>query len=167
VNLYPFEKEQTLEQIDIGGPTLVRGAAKNWPGVVVLVHAADYAPVLAELRETGDVSEATRRRLAAAAFARIAEYDLAIAAWMGRELRYGENPHQRGWLVGAGPGAMLNGKDPSFTNLLDIDAALGLVRDLPAPAAVVVKHATPCGAAVGKDAREAFERAYAGDSLSA
>ena len=167
VNLYPFEREPSLEEIDIGGPTLVRAAAKNWPGVVVVVRPEDYATVLAELRAGGEVSEPTRRRLAAAAFARIAGYDIAIAAWMGRELRYGENPHQRGALVVDGPGRVLSGKELSFNNFVDVDAALGLVRDLPAPAACVVKHATPCGAATGSGAREAFERAYAGDPLSA
>jgi len=167
VNLYPFERAPSLEEIDIGGPTLVRAAAKNWPGVVVVVRPEDYGPVLSELRASGNVPEDTRRRLAATAFARIAEYDIAIAAWFGQELRYGENPHQRGSLAGEGPGRLLSGKELSYTNLVDVDAALALVRDLPSPAACVIKHATPCGAAVGASAREAFDLAYAGDPLSA
>ncbi len=167
VNLYAFEREPSLEQIDIGGPTMVRAAAKNWPGVIVVVDPRDYGAVVGELKETGDVSAERRRALAATAFARIAEYDVAIAAWLGKELRYGENPHQRGALVGEGPGKIVSGKELSFTNLVDVDAALGLVRDLPSPGACVVKHATPCGAATGASAREAFDRAYAGDARSA
>jgi phosphoribosylaminoimidazolecarboxamide formyltransferase/IMP cyclohydrolase len=167
VNLYPFEGRPSLEEIDIGGPTLVRAAAKNHEGVIVLVRPEDYGPVLEELRGAGDASAATRRRLAAAAFARIAEYDIAIAAWLGTELRYGENPHQRGALVGEGPGRVSGGKEISYNNLIDVDAALALVSDLPRPGAAVIKHATPCGAAAGADARAAFERAYDGDPLSA
>ena len=175
-NLYPFRSDPSVELIDIGGPSMVRAAAKNHDAVAAVVDPADYDAVLAELREAGAVSAATRRRLAAAAFAHTAAYDAAIAAWMAgeddtglsatlrltatraQELRYGENPHQAGaryrfdgatsWWDGA---VQHGGKQLSYLNLYDTEAAWRLVHELgDRPAAVVVKHANPCGAAVGR-----------------
>jgi phosphoribosylaminoimidazolecarboxamide formyltransferase/IMP cyclohydrolase len=213
VNLYPFEQtvarpgvafDDALEQIDIGGPAMIRSAAKNHAGVVVLVDPAQYAPVLEELRRTrGTVSPETRRRLALEAFRRTAQYDAAIAAWLRAPagaadaavaeplrfppvlrleaervlaLRYGENPHQRAAFYrllgpaggGGGLGALrqLHGPELSYNNLLDLAGALGLAREFEEPAAVVVKHTNPCGAAVGPDAVTAFERARASDPVS-
>jgi phosphoribosylaminoimidazolecarboxamide formyltransferase/IMP cyclohydrolase len=213
VNLYPFEAtvarsgvgfEDALEQIDVGGPAMIRAAAKNHAAVLVLVDPAQYAPVLEELRRSGGaVSVDTRRRLALEAFRRTAQYDAAIAAWLRvpapatapaagdalrfppiihldaervAALRYGENPHQRAAfyrplnpLLGAGGlGALrqLHGPELSYNNLLDLAAALGLLVELTDPAAVVVKHTNPCGAAVGPDVVTAFERARASDPVS-
>ncbi len=184
VNLYPFEatvaregvrEEEALEKIDIGGPTLLRAAAKSWPDVIVVPDPRFYPEVLDHLR-AGDVPPEARRRLAAEAFRATARYDGAIARWLGaaRPLRYGENPHQRGWLEGEGPGELLSGKELSYTNLLDADAAIALVEDLPAggaggaaASACVIKHATPCGAAVAGSAADAFRAAYESDPLSA
>jgi phosphoribosylaminoimidazolecarboxamide formyltransferase/IMP cyclohydrolase len=213
VNLYPFEAtvakagigfEEALEQIDVGGPAMIRAAAKNHAGVVVLVDPAQYAPVLEELRRTGGVvSPETRRRLALEAFRRTAQYDAAIAAWLRTPaptasaaapdalrfppvmhldaervalLRYGENPHQRaafyrplGPALGStGLGALrqLHGPELSYNNLLDLAGALGLLVEFTEPAAVVVKHTNPCGAAVGPDVAAAFERAKASDPVS-
>jgi phosphoribosylaminoimidazolecarboxamide formyltransferase/IMP cyclohydrolase len=215
VNLYPFEAtarragvglEELIETIDIGGPTLVRAAAKNWAHVAVVVDPSQYGPLVEELSATGGLSRATRWRLARAAFTRTAAYDGAIATHLGglpdepdlppdpfpsvlfvplvkcKALRYGENPHQRAALYtelgapGAGGGrlgtafrsaASLQGKELSYTNLLDLDAAWGLVRDFEQPAAVVVKHTNPCGAAVGRSAAEAIALARDVDPESA
>jgi phosphoribosylaminoimidazolecarboxamide formyltransferase/IMP cyclohydrolase len=170
VDLYPFERAPSLDEIDIGGAALLRAAAKSWPDVIPVPGPAHYSEVLAELRETGDVSEKTRRRLAAETFLRISRYDREIAGWLGarRPLRYGENPHQQGWLEGEGPGRLLSGKDLSYTNLLDLDAAISLVEDLPGEcAAAIVKHATPCGAAAGATPAAAFSFAHEADALSA
>jgi phosphoribosylaminoimidazolecarboxamide formyltransferase/IMP cyclohydrolase len=213
VNLYPFERtvaqggvpfEDALEQIDIGGPAMIRAAAKNHAGVVVLVEPAQYGPLLEELRrEGGTVSVDTRRRLALEAFRRTAQYDAAIATWLRAPgpsatpatadplrfpptirvevervmaLRYGENPHQQaafyrplGTALGIGGlGALrhLHGPELSFNNLLDLAGALGLLQEFAEPAAVVVKHTNPCGAAVGPDVGAAFERARASDPVS-
>jgi phosphoribosylaminoimidazolecarboxamide formyltransferase / IMP cyclohydrolase len=199
VNLYPFEETVTddagppeiVEQIDIGGPTLVRAAAKNWASVAVVVSPDRYGEVLAAIRE-GGVEVRYRRRLAAEAFGHVARYDAAIATWFWAgetkeepeewalglhrvtELRYGENPHQRAALyrtvLGPGPlgGAeVLQGKEMSFNNWLDADAALGLARMLAKPAAVIVKHNNPCGAAVASSAAEAYRAALASDPVSA
>jgi phosphoribosylaminoimidazolecarboxamide formyltransferase/IMP cyclohydrolase len=203
-NLYPFEAtvarpgsthEDIIENIDIGGPSMIRAAAKNYYDVAVVTDPAQYAAVLEELRtQNGALGLATRERLAAAAFARTAAYDAAIAAYFagrsGREplpaaldlhlerrmpLRYGENPHQRAAFY-VEPGAprgnvasaeALHGKELSFNNILDLDSALNLVREFAEPAAVVIKHNNPCGAAVGATLEEAFRRAYEGDPLSA
>ena len=199
VNLYPFEETATddagtpeiVEQIDIGGPTLVRAAAKNFGSVAVVVTPERYGSVLEAIRG-GGVDARFRRRLAAEAFGHVARYDAAIAAWFWAgetedvaeewalglhrvtELRYGENPHQRAALyrtvLGPGPlgGAeVLQGKEMSFNNWLDADAALGLARMLAKPAAVIVKHNNPCGAAVASTAAEAYRAALASDPVSA
>jgi phosphoribosylaminoimidazolecarboxamide formyltransferase/IMP cyclohydrolase len=203
VNLYPFEKTvasgaslpQALEMIDIGGPALVRAAAKNHARVAVVVEPADYEAVLEEIRVSGGTSLPTRQRLAARAFARTAAYDAAVAGYLAARgpaeeafpenlvlaferlgaLRYGENPHQRAALYRepqASPDAivrfqMLQGKELSFNNLLDLDSAVTLARDFDGPAAVIVKHNNPCGAAVGDTIVEAFGRAFACDPLAA
>jgi phosphoribosylaminoimidazolecarboxamide formyltransferase/IMP cyclohydrolase len=203
VNLYPFEQtvargdatpEEIVENIDIGGPTMIRAAAKNSAFAAVLVEPADYAPVLAELRESdGRLSLATRRRLAGSAFACTARYDAAISSWFAQrededfpvqrtlayekaaELRYGENPHQRAAYyaeVGARTHLLagvkqLHGKELSFNNLLDLSAARELVEDFSEPACAIVKHNNPCGCALGRTARDAYERAFASDPVSA
>jgi phosphoribosylaminoimidazolecarboxamide formyltransferase/IMP cyclohydrolase len=201
VSLYPFRetvargaaRAEVIENIDIGGPTLIRGAAKNADSVTVVVSPARYPEVLAELRAHGAVGEATRRRLAAEAFAHVAAYDTAVAAYLAAgpdgeampaeltvggpriaELRYGENPHQRGALyavAGAGAGLArarhLQGPALSFTNWLDADAARRLVADFAEPAAAIIKHTNPCGFAVGPDIAEAYRRAHTCDPRSA
>jgi phosphoribosylaminoimidazolecarboxamide formyltransferase/IMP cyclohydrolase len=203
-NLYPFEAtvartgsshEDIVENIDIGGPSMVRAAAKNYHDVAVVTDPAQYADILEELRRNkGALGLATRERLAAAAFARTAAYDRAISAYFARRggqellptvldlrferrlpLRYGENPHQEAAFYverDARPATVataevLHGKELSFNNILDLDSALNLVRDFPEPAAVVIKHNNPCGAAVGATLEEAFRKAYEGDPLSA
>ncbi len=199
-NLYPFREAvaadkswtEVIEQIDIGGPTLVRAAAKNLAGVGILVNPARYEAVLAELAEQGGLTAATRGSLAAEAFGMIAAYDAAIAAWMHRDvefppriaialersgelLRYGENPHQRGALYveqDAASGSLaratqLHGKELSFNNYLDLDAALGAAMDFEDPCCAIVKHAIPCGLAIGADVVTAYERALDCDRLSA
>ena len=203
VNLYPFEKtvaagkgrSEVVEMIDVGGPAMIRAAAKNHKRVAVVVDPADYAAVLDEIRKTGGTSLATRERLAARAFSRTAAYDAAIAGYFAasvREpygfpenlvfsfdrvgaLRYGENPHQRAALYAfrsAPPDAlvrfeMLQGKELSFNNLLDLDSAVALARDFDGPAAIIVKHNNPCGVGVGETIAEAFGRAFACDPLAA
>ncbi len=199
VNLYPFEatvakpgvtREEAIEQIDIGGPSMVRSAAKNADWVGIVTRPDQYAGVLEEIKAHGGLAEPTRRRLAAEAFATTAAYDSAIAAHLAgeslperlpvglrrlRPLRYGENPHQPGALYAWGalqPGTVagaeiLGGKELSYNNLLDADAAWGLVNDLPVPAAVIVKHLTPCGASAGASLSEAFRKALEGDPVSA
>ena len=199
VNLYPFREAvakdlswpEVVEQIDIGGPTLVRASAKNHSGVGIVVDPEWYGPVLAELEQKGGLTADTRRALAAAAFAHTAAYDAAIARWMAREetfperislafervmeLRYGENPHQAGALYAAedaGPGALargrqLQGKELSFNNLLDLDSAWGAVNDFDEIACVIVKHAIPCGVATGETDGVAYERALESDRVSA
>jgi phosphoribosylaminoimidazolecarboxamide formyltransferase/IMP cyclohydrolase len=196
VNLYPFGDRPGIETIDVGGPAMVRAAAKNHAHVGVVVDPSDYAAVLAELQEHGVLSPATRRRLARKAFAHTAAYDAAIVTWLDRTdpdgapvlpdslhlaleraqpLRYGENPHQAGaryravgarsWWDGA---EQLGGKELSYLNVFDAEAAWRLVQRLgPQPAAVVVKHANPCGAAVASDITTAYRRAHEGDPVSA
>jgi phosphoribosylaminoimidazolecarboxamide formyltransferase/IMP cyclohydrolase len=203
VNLYPFEQtvargdageQEVIENIDIGGPTMIRAAAKNHPFALVVVDPADYDAVLAELRDSGGtVSLETRRRLAARAFACTARYDAAISRWFEArrldglpdrwasayekvsDLRYGENPHQRGAFY-AQAGApthlldgveQLHGKELSFNNLLDLSAARELVEDFDEPACAIVKHNNPCGCALGETITAAYERAFACDPLSA
>jgi phosphoribosylaminoimidazolecarboxamide formyltransferase/IMP cyclohydrolase len=203
-NLYPFEAtvsrpgsshEEIVENIDVGGPTMVRAAAKNYADVAIVTDPGQYADVMAELRtQQGALSLATRERLAAAAFARTATYDRAISAYFaGRaggaglpsaldlrfqrklELRYGENPHQRAAFYiepgyrrpSVATAEPLHGKELSFNNLLDLESALTLVREFAGPAAVVIKHNNPCGAAVAATLEEAFQKAYEGDPLSA
>ena len=202
VNLYPFREtvasgagvDDVIEKIDIGGPAMVRAAAKNFESVAVVVDPSRYADVLDELRDRGGLSRDTRERLAAAAFAHTAAYDAAVAGWFAREqagdalpgfvglalekvvdLRYGENPHQRGALyadAGAATGALggarvLQGKDMSFNNWLDAEAASSLVAALLGPACVIVKHNNPCGVAVAGSLDEAYRRAFDCDTVSA
>jgi phosphoribosylaminoimidazolecarboxamide formyltransferase/IMP cyclohydrolase len=200
VNLYPFAatvasgagEEACIESIDVGGPAMIRAAAKNFASVTVVVDPADYEAVLAEIAAHGGVTAATRARLAEAAFAHTAHYDGMIAAWMARRrgellpptlvlggrraavLRYGENPHQQAALYADGsgrPGAatarQLQGKALSYNNLMDADAALALVAEFDEPAAAVIKHATPCGVALGATAVEAYVRARDADPVSA
>jgi phosphoribosylaminoimidazolecarboxamide formyltransferase/IMP cyclohydrolase len=194
-NLYPFRSQPSVEMIDIGGPTMVRAAAKNSDHVGVVVDPADYGDVLAELRRDGKLSDETRRRLARAAFAHTAAYDAAIVAWLDEgaedellppalhlalerteeKLRYGENPHQRAaryrevgattWWDGV---EQLAGLALSYLNIYDTEAAWRLVHDLGAgPACAIIKHANPCGVAVGDDLGTAFHSALAGDERSA
>jgi phosphoribosylaminoimidazolecarboxamide formyltransferase/IMP cyclohydrolase len=193
-NLYPFRSNPSIELIDVGGPTMVRAAAKNWAHVGVVVDPADYPVVLEELRREGRLSDGLRRRLAAAAFAHTAAYDADIANWFAvdsgdlpdtwhlslekaQSLRYGENPHQRGARYRAAGAASWwdkvvqhGGMELSYLNLYDADAAWRLAHqlaDLGTVAAVVVKHANPCGAAVADDALTAYDRAFEGDPMSA
>ena len=201
VNLYPFEAAvaasapfgECIETIDIGGPALIRAAAKNHAAVAVLTEPAQYDAVLAELRESGGTGPELRQRLAAAAYARTAAYDAAIAAWFAAQagdtlparitlagtrrqaLRYGENPHQQAALYAAAgdtrPGVasatQLQGKALSYNNIADTDAALECVAEFDEPAVVIVKHANPCGVALGPDLATAWERALACDPVSA
>jgi phosphoribosylaminoimidazolecarboxamide formyltransferase/IMP cyclohydrolase len=201
VNLYPFREtvasgagaDDVIEKIDIGGPAMVRAAAKNHACVAVVVNPARYADVLDELRREVGLSAETRRSLAAEAFAHTAAYDAAVAAWFAREdddalpsfvglalektadLRYGENPHQRGALYTevAAPGVLggarvlVEGKEMSFNNWLDVDAAYGLAALMPASACVIVKHNNPCGAAVRSVAADAYRLAFESDPVSA
>jgi phosphoribosylaminoimidazolecarboxamide formyltransferase/IMP cyclohydrolase len=193
-NLYPFRTRPSIDLIDVGGPTMVRAAAKNWAHVGAVVDPADYAEVLGELRGEGALSDGLRRRLAAAAFAHTAAYDAAIANWFAEEdselpatvhlslekaqaLRYGENPHQRGaryrvtgersWWDDV---VQHGGMALSYLNLYDADAAWRLAHqlgDLGSVAAVVVKHANPCGAAVASDVLTAYDKAFDADPMSA
>jgi phosphoribosylaminoimidazolecarboxamide formyltransferase/IMP cyclohydrolase len=192
-NLYPFVERPDVETIDIGGPAMVRAAAKNHAHVAVVVDPADYGAVLAELRRDGAISLATRRAFARKAFAHTSAYDAAIAAWLGdadadplpstlnltldraQELRYGENPHQAGaryrfrgtrsWWDDA---VQHGGKDLSYLNLYDTEAAWRLVHQLgDRPAAVIVKHANPCGVAIADDITSAYIAAHECDPVSA
>ena len=197
-NLYPFMSDPGIEFIDIGGPTMVRAAAKNHAHVGVVVDPADSRPVLDELRAVGSLSDATRRRLARSAFAHTAAYDAAIVAWFDEDpssdhandllkpslhlaldrvhdLRYGENPHQAGARYRAAGSSgwwdtavVHGGKAMSYLNLFDTEAAWRLVHRLgDEPCAVVVKHANPCGAAVGSDIADAYLSAHQCDPMSA
>ena len=202
VNLYPFvqtvAKEgvtltDALENIDIGGPTMVRAAAKNFPGVIVVVDPADYPLVLEELKR-GSIDLAERKRLAQKAFQHVAVYDTAIAQYLRQDadgfpdemtvalkkrygLRYGENPHQSAAFyaelsVSQKPAGItwaeqLGGKELSFNNILDADAAWGAVTDFAAPTVSVVKHTNPCGLSSHSDIAEAYRRAFSGDPVAA
>ncbi len=198
VNLYPFEAmaakgagfADCVETIDIGGPAMIRSAAKNHESVTVLTDPAQYAEVIEALR-SGGVSLALRRRLAAAAFARCAAYDAAIAAWFAGQqgdefperlviagqrrqtLRYGENPHQNAafYVNGSRPGiataTQIQGKELSYNNLNDTDAAFECAAEFAEPAIIIVKHANPCGVALGDTLAEAWDRALACDPVSA
>jgi phosphoribosylaminoimidazolecarboxamide formyltransferase/IMP cyclohydrolase len=203
VNLYPFEQtlargdasdEDIIENIDIGGPTMIRAAAKNHLFAAVVVDPSDYERVLGELRESaGHLSPATRQHLAATAFATTARYDAAISTWFSRrthegfpphwrdayekvaDLRYGENPHQQAAFyarVGSPTHLLegveqLHGKELSFNNLLDLSSARELVEDFSQPACAIVKHNNPCGCAVAQTGLEAYQRAFACDPMSA
>ena len=200
-NLYPFAAtvargasfEECVENIDIGGPAMIRAAAKNFEGVAVVTDPAEYDAVLAELATHGGATSlALRRRLMQLAYARTAAYDSAIADWLGAQsgevftetlgiaarlkqrLRYGENPHQQAaFYVGgaARPGVataeQLQGKELSYNNLNDTDAAFELVAEFEPPAVAIIKHANPCGVATGKDLAEAYRKALACDPVSA
>ena len=198
VNLYPFEAtvtragvtlQEALENIDIGGPTLLRAAAKNHPFVVVLSDPADYGWV-AERLGSGGLSPEERRALAAKAFQHVALYDTLIARWLrgdegfseeltlgfrkALDLRYGENPHQRAALYATAPSSggvvsanRLHGVALSYVNILDADAAWRAALDFPEPTVALIKHATPCGLASHTDIAEAYRRAHAGDPVSA
>jgi phosphoribosylaminoimidazolecarboxamide formyltransferase/IMP cyclohydrolase len=202
VNLYPFEREagrrgateaEVIEHIDIGGPTLIRAAAKNHPFVAVVVSPESYDAVLEELRASDGLLEArTREAIALDAFATTARYDAAISGWFAQreedfpatqarsytkilDLPYGENPHQRAvYYADAGARTHLlsmvakrHGKELSFNNLLDLDSARKLTEEFELPAAVIVKHNNPCGCAVGATVDAAFQRALATDPTSA
>ena len=202
INLYPFEEtvagdpseKEAIENIDVGGPAMLRAAAKNFKSVTVVPSPEFYNEVISEIENEGQVSEETRRRLALAAFRRTAEYDAAISTWLegaGDEtfperrtvrykkvspLRYGENPHQEAAYYAAEGEHLLfgveklQGKEISFNNLYDLDAARTLLADLTgleSGAAVIVKHANPCGAAVGASVADAYRKALASDPLSA
>jgi phosphoribosylaminoimidazolecarboxamide formyltransferase/IMP cyclohydrolase len=202
VNLYPFaatvakpdcDYAEAIENIDIGGPAMLRAAAKNHARVTVVVDPADYAAVLGELRQ-GTIEESTRRRLAAKAYAHTAQYDAIVATWLRRQqsddsfpdtltpgfrkqqnLRYGENPHQSAAFyvdtlataASISTATQLQGKELSYNNIADADTALECVRQFDAPACVIVKHANPCGAAVAADTVEAYLRAWEPDKTSA
>lgn len=202
--LYPFEKtvarpgvshEEAVENIDIGGPSMVRAAAKNYHDVAVVTDPSQYPSVTEELRQhDGGLTLATRERLASAGFARTAAYDQAISAYFAsrggedglpavldlhfqrrQALRYGENPHQKAAFyvdptchyACVATADVLHGKELSFNNILDVDSALNLVREFAEPAAVVIKHNNACGAAVAEMLDQAFSKAYEGDPLSA
>jgi hypothetical protein len=205
VNLYPFQEtaaregaafDDVVEMIDVGGPAMIRAAAKNHAHVGVVVDPADYAEVADELRAAAKLSPPTLRRLAAKAFRHTADYDNAIAAWLAdrvdgisrtswprelrvsgekvQDLRYGENPHQTAAFyrvpeetAGLAGARVLQGKELSFNNILDLDAALALAAELPGQGCVIVKHGNPCGVALGASAEEAFRRALACDPTSA
>ncbi|MGC3984779.1 MAG: bifunctional phosphoribosylaminoimidazolecarboxamide formyltransferase/IMP cyclohydrolase [Pseudorhodoferax sp.] len=214
VNLYPFEAtvakpgctlEDAIENIDIGGPAMVRSAAKNWQDVAVLTDASQYEAVLAELKSgNGKLSDKTRFALSVAAFNRIADYDGAISDFLSavdfeasagqsapvrtlfpaqsngrfvklQDLRYGENPHQQAAFyrdLYPAPGSLvsarqLQGKELSYNNIADADAAWECVKSFDVPACVIVKHANPCGVAVGKDALDAYAKAFQTDPTSA
>ena len=201
VNLYPFVEtaasgapfEEVVEQIDIGGPAMVRAAAKNHEGVVVVVRPERYTEVLQAL-QSGGMSRELRRRLAAEAYGHTAAYDAQIAAWLrtqletaaefpaelaiagtlAQPLRYGENPHQEAafYRVGPDPGGLgsarqLQGVELSFNNIQDAAAAYALVNEYERPAAAIIKHMNPCGLAVGETLAEAYRRAYECDTVSA
>ncbi len=200
VNLYPFQhvaarkdvrEEEAVEMIDIGGPAMLRAAAKNFVHVVPVSAPEQYEPLLAELRERGEVTRETRRALAADAFTRTAAYEASIAAWFSDreafpdrltislekvvDLPYGENPHQRAaYYAEAGVRRHLlsrveqrGGRELSFNNLNDLDAARALLREFTVPACSIVKHANACGCALGSDVKSAYERAHASDPVSA
>ncbi|MBY0354937.1 MAG: bifunctional phosphoribosylaminoimidazolecarboxamide formyltransferase/IMP cyclohydrolase [Rickettsiales bacterium] len=201
INLYPFEKtvrsgaapDECIENIDVGGPAMIRAAAKNHEDVTIVVSPEDYALVLSELDSNeGATTLALRRQLATKAFARTAEYDAAIASWFAKQespglpqrffmvadrvqsLRYGENPHQQAgfYRIGDAAGTLagarqLQGKELSYNNINDTDAAIQLVQEFTQPAVAIIKHANPCGVAVGDDLAEAYHRAFACDPKSA
>ena len=200
VNLYPFREtiakegvtlEDAIEHIDIGGPSMVRSAAKNWRDVTIVCNPTDYPTVLAELRENGSTSLETRLKLSAKAYTHTAEYDMCIATYMRAQaglpeklfleyeikqpLRYGENPHQDARFFAAPTpesyslafGRQIQGKELSYNNIQDANAALNIVRDwTDEPFCVALKHMNPCGAAVGKTIEEAWQAAYEADKVS-
>ncbi|MCQ2143146.1 MAG: bifunctional phosphoribosylaminoimidazolecarboxamide formyltransferase/IMP cyclohydrolase [Bacteroidales bacterium] len=199
VNLYPFKQtiakpgvtmEDAIENIDIGGPSMVRSAAKNWKDVTIVCNPADYDLVLSEIRENGFTSDETRLKLSAKAYTHTAEYDMMIATYMRKQaglneklfleydlkqgLRYGENPHQSANFYAALEPAsyslafakQIQGKELSYNNIQDANAALNVVRDFSEPFCVALKHMNPCGAAVGATIEEAWQAAYEADKVS-
>lgn len=201
VNLYPFQEtiakpnvtvEDAIENIDIGGPTMLRAAAKNHEYVTVVVEPTDYTKVIEELRAAGEVDKETRRKLAAKVFRHTAAYDAMIAEYMTdlaeeetpekltvtyelkQPLRYGENPHQKaafyrkplGSVFSIANAKQLHGKELSYNNINDADAALQIVKEFAEPAAVAIKHMNPCGVGTGQDIFSAFTRAFAADPVS-
>ena len=199
VNLYPFRQtiakegvtlEEAIENIDIGGPSMVRSAAKNWRDVTIVCDPADYGTVLAELRENGATTPETRLKLSAKAYTHTAEYDACIATYMRAQaglpeklfleydlrqpLRYGENPHQSANFYAALEPApfslafakQIQGKELSYNNIQDANAALNVLRDFEEPFCVALKHMNPCGAAVGETIEQAWQAAYEADKVS-
>ena len=199
VNLYPFRQtiakegvtlDEAIDNIDIGGPSMVRSAAKNWKDVTIICDPSDYDAVLSELRENGKTSDATRLRLSAKAYTHTAEYDSCIATYMRAQsglpeklflefdfkqsLRYGENPHQQAaFYSGMKPvpfslafAEQLQGKELSYNNIQDANAALNVLRDFSEPFCLALKHMNPCGAAVGSTIEEAWQAAYEADKVS-
>lgn len=201
VNLYPFRAtiskpgvslEEAIENIDIGGPTMVRSAAKNYRDIVIVVKPACYHQIIKELSENGEVSQATKFALACEAFRHTASYDAMISTYLSRlngetfpanfvlagekvyDLRYGENPHQkasfyRNMMPGSSlaDAVQLNGKELSYNNIIDTQAAWGLVKEFSETACVIVKHNNPCGTAIADTLAEAYDKAFAGDPVSA
>jgi phosphoribosylaminoimidazolecarboxamide formyltransferase / IMP cyclohydrolase len=205
VNLYPFREtvanpectiDEAVENIDIGGPAMLRAAAKNHAAVTVVVEPSDYDAVLTAIRAVGEVPHEMRLRLAARAFAHVASYDSAVAHWLGwhsemdgaempddlvlpthkvMQLRYGENPHQRAAVYSLGisragtigAARQVQGKELSYNNLLDADTALECVKQFDEPACVIVKHANPCGVATARDILRAYRKAHTTDPVSA
>ena len=199
VNLYPFKQtiakpdvtmEDAIENIDIGGPSMVRSAAKNWKDVTIVCNPEDYGTVLAEIKENGFTSDETRLKLSAKAYTHTAEYDMMIASYMRGKaglneklfleydlrqgLRYGENPHQSAKFFAAMEPAsyslafakQIQGKELSYNNIQDANAALNVARDFDEPFCCALKHMNPCGAAVGKTIEEAWQAAYEADKVS-
>ena len=199
VNLYPFRQtiakegvtmEDAIENIDIGGPSMVRSAAKNWKDVTIVCDPADYDTVLGEIRANGFTSDETRLKLSAKAYTHTAEYDMCIAGYMRgkaglnpklfleydlkQPLRYGENPHQSANFFSTlepvpyslAFATQIQGKELSYNNIQDANAALNVVRDFDEPFCVALKHMNPCGAAVGKTIEEAWQAAYEADKVS-
>ena len=199
VNLYPFKQtiakpdvtmEDAIENIDIGGPSMLRSAAKNWSAVTVVCNPENYAKIIAEIKEHGNTTKETRLQLSAEAYTHTAEYDMMIAAYMRKAaglneklfleydliqgLRYGENPHQEAKFYGKAEcgsyslanAKQLNGKELSYNNIQDANAALCIAREFDEPFCVGLKHMNPCGAAIGTDVVDAWTKAYEADKVS-
>ncbi|QRN85439.1 bifunctional phosphoribosylaminoimidazolecarboxamide formyltransferase/IMP cyclohydrolase [Clostridia bacterium] len=199
VNLYPFEStiaradctyDLAIENIDIGGPTMVRSAAKNHQYVNILVNPAQYGPLIDALKKDGETSLEFRKQLALEAFSHTAQYDALISGYLSRmagldmpehyflvgqkiaDLRYGENPHQKAAFYAEKKAGLANakqygGKELSFNNLMDLEAAVNMVQEFTKPACMIIKHMNPCGAALGENLLEAYNKAYACDPVSA
>ena len=199
VNLYPFKQtiakpdvtmEDAIENIDIGGPSMLRSAAKNWSAVTVVCNPENYAKIIAEIKEHGDTTKETRLQLSAEAYTHTAQYDMMIATYMRKaaglneklfleydlkqSLRYGENPHQNAKFYATldkvpfslATAEQLNGKELSYNNIQDANAALNIAREFEAPFCVGLKHMNPCGAAIGTDVVDAWKKAYEADKVS-
>ncbi len=199
VNLYPFKQtiarpdvtmEDAIENIDIGGPSMLRSAAKNWSAVTVVCNPENYARIIDEIREHGNTTKETRLQLSAEAYTHTAEYDMMIATYMRKaaglneklfleydlkqSLRYGENPHQSAKFYATldkvpyslATAEQLNGKELSYNNIQDANAALNIVREFDTPFCVGLKHMNPCGAAIGTDVVDAWKKAYEADKVS-